>query len=88
MFKFSLLVFVKDRVLPKIAQFRHCLTLKIIKPNCLIPFHRASLYPVCKLASFNGSSRTCSIFYRMYVMPAEPDPEKLCFMGKQADSEG
>lgn len=74
--------FAKDRVFRKVAQFLHRPTLKIIKPNCLTPFHRANLYPASKLASFNGSSRTCSIVYRMYMMPAEQNTEKTVFYGK------
>lgn len=87
MLKFFLLLFVKDTIYGKTAKFHYRLKLKIIKLTSLFTFHTASLHSASKLAPFNGSSGTCSIVYRLYVIPPEPFSKNLCFMGKQADSE-
>lgn len=84
MLNLSPLLFVKDTAFRKTAKFRRSLILKIINPTSLFPFHTASLHPASKLATFDVSSGTCSIFYRLYMIPVEQIYEKLCFMGKQA----
>jgi hypothetical protein len=88
MLKFSPFLFVKDMTFRKIVQFCHLLTLKIMKYNCLFPFHTTSLHSASKSAPVNGSSGTYSIVYKLYVIPVEPISGKVCFTGKQADSEG
>jgi hypothetical protein len=88
MLNFPALIFVIDKAFRKAAQFRQRLTLKIMQSTGLFPFHTTSLHPASKLAPVNGSSGKCSFVYKLYLIPTEPASGNMCFVGKQAGSEG